>query len=142
MAVKDKIQLRVECERAFAVIEDDTDLVEALGYIAEKLGEGIWAVVSGIGMLKEAELGVFNVEQSKYDKRVFSEPMELLALSGSLNHGDDPFYHLHAVLSGHDFGAVGGHLFKAKVHNTLELALLKTYVKGKRQGDKKLLKLD
>ncbi len=140
--MKDKVQLRVECERAFAVIEDGTDLVEALKYIAEKLGEGLWAVVSGIGMLRDAELGVFNVERGEYDRRTFSEPLELLALSGTLNRGDEPFYHLHAVLGTHDFTAVGGHLFKATVHNTLELALLKTYVKGKREGEKKLLKLD
>jgi len=139
--MKDKVQLRVECERAFAVIEDGADLVEALKYIAEKLGEGLWAVVSGVGMLRDAELGVFNAERGEYDRRTFSEPLELLALSGTLNHGDEPFYHLHAVLGQHDFTAVGGHLFKATVHNTLELALLKTYVKGKREGERKLLKL-
>ena len=140
--MKDKVQLRIECDRAFAVIVDGTDLVEALEYIAKELGKGLWAVVSGIGMLREAELGVFNVERNAYDRKTFDEPLELLALSGSINLGDDPFYHLHAVLGEHDFRAVGGHLFRAVVHNTLELVLLKTYVKGKREGEKKLLKLD
>lgn len=106
------------------------------------LEPAINVVVSAVGMFRDAGIEVMIGDD--YTRRVFREPMEVLSLSGLINPSDDPVFHIHAVLGGHDFGnhggkeqplrhlATGGHFFRATVHNTLELVLLDTGIGAKR----------
>ncbi len=90
---------------------------------AERIGAGI--VVSGIGMLRDLELGYY--DGSTYQRREFREPHELVALHGSIARVEEaPSLHLHAGLAGPDHRLVGGHLFRARVEILNEI-LLETF---------------
>ncbi|HCZ05562.1 MAG: uncharacterized protein PWP37_498 [Thermotogota bacterium] len=81
-------------------------------------------VLSGIGMLMDVELGWFDVQNQRYERKNFSGAYELLSLSGNLSLKDgQPFFHLHVVLSRPGEPAIGGHLFSASVCNTVEIFL-------------------
>jgi len=137
------MEYRTENGKTVAVFSDGEDFGEALKAILPSLEPTINTIVSAVGMFRDAELGV--MIEGEYIRKNFTEPMELLALSGSINPSDDPFFHIHAVLGGHEFEAVGGHFFRATVHNTLELVLLDTGVRAKRvqaRGKLRVLRLD
>lgn len=96
------------------------------GALAEWCGrEGIRsaAVLCGIGMLRDTEIG-------RYDGRAYRSetvpgPSEVLSLQGnvSLKEGE-PFVHLHVSLADEDLNARGGHLFSGTVAMTIELLML------------------
>jgi uncharacterized protein len=103
-------------------LEDGDDFFpafrEALG------GVSTATIVSAIGMLRDFELGWHGPKG--YVKKTFNEAFELLSISGTVNEKPDGsfFVHAHASLSGADYSAVGGHLFKGTVNNTCEIFLL------------------
>jgi len=74
--------------------------------------------------MRDVEIGWFGGEE--YQKRTMSEPMELLSMTGSVNAKEDGslFMHLHVVLGSSELNTVGGHLFRATVHQTNELVFL------------------
>jgi predicted DNA-binding protein with PD1-like motif len=105
----------------FIRIDKDEDLFKSLEYFArtEKLKSGH---LSGIGALKECELGFYHLHSKTYDRKMFHDEVELLSLEGNLSRlNDDPFLHIHTVLGGDDFRCFGGHLFSAKVAVTCEV---------------------
>jgi len=74
------------------------------------------ARISGIGALREIELGIYQPETKSYHRKVFSETHELLACQGNVTLKDgEPFPHIHIIIGDHDFNALGGHLFQAEV---------------------------
>lgn len=83
----------------------------------------VGGAISGIGAIKNAEIGYFDVHRKEYSKRLFEEDMELLAMNGNITWLEDgePMIHAHAVLSGADLAAVGGHLFSAEIAVTGEV---------------------
>ncbi|HTZ17329.1 MAG TPA: PPC domain-containing DNA-binding protein [Dissulfurispiraceae bacterium] len=68
-------------------------------------------LISGIGAVTQAHIAYFNHEQKKYEELLLKEGLEILSLRGniSLKEGNI-FPHVHVVLSGRDFKAIGGHL--------------------------------
>ncbi len=77
--------------------------------------------LSGIGMLKDFEIGWFNMGTKRYEKESYADAYELLSLCGNLSIKDDElFAHFHASLSGKDHHVIGGHLFGGTVCNTVE----------------------
>jgi predicted DNA-binding protein with PD1-like motif len=78
--------------------------------------------LSGIGALKDVELGFYHLEQKHYDRKMFPKEAELLSLEGNLSLLEGkPFFHIHTVLGDENFNAFGGHLFSAKVAVTCEI---------------------
>lgn len=78
--------------------------------------------LSGIGALKDVELGFYHLDKKHYDRKLFPREAELLSLEGNLTLLDGkPFFHIHAVLGDENFRAFGGHLFSAKVAVTCEI---------------------
>jgi len=74
------------------------------------------ARISGIGALREIELGIYQPETKSYHRKVFSDTRELLACQGNVTLKDgQPFPHIHIILGDYDFNTLGGHLFKAQV---------------------------
>lgn len=115
------ISARTDCFIA-ARLDDGEDLVLSM---LEALGETRTAViVSAIGMIREFEIGWLGPDG--YDKSRFSEPFEILSISGTVNRKPDgkSFIHPHASLSGRDLSVIGGHLFGGIVHNTCELVFM------------------
>lgn len=73
-------------------------------------------IISGIGALTRAKLGFYNQKEKRYISKEFNEPMEILSLKGNISFKDnEPFPHIHVVLSKSDFSCIGGHLFEAEV---------------------------
>ena len=105
----------------FIRLDKDEDLFESLLKWAEekKLKSGH---LSGIGALKDVELGFYHLDKKEYDRKKFPKEAELLSLEGNLTSlNGKPFFHIHALLGDEDFRAFGGHLFSAKVAVTCEI---------------------
>ena len=115
------MQYQKDKDRYFVRIDKDEDLFSSLEKFAaeEKLKSGH---LSGIGALKDCELGFYHLHSKTYDRKMFSEEAELLSLDGNLSILDGkPFFHIHTVLGGEDFRCYGGHLFSANVAVTCEV---------------------
>ena len=90
-------------------------------------------VLSGVGQLKQFELGYFK-EKGNYTPQEFEKPHELLSLTGSISNQEGKYnFHLHAILGNEEKNVVGGHLIKGEVEVTNEIVLLKTNLKLKRR---------
>ncbi len=105
-------------------INKDEEIFETVKAFAKK--EGIKAAsLTGIGAVKDAEIGFYDLEAQKYESKIFPEVMELISATGNISLLDgEPFLHLHGVVSGHDYLAKGGHFFKAVVGVTCELVII------------------
>ncbi len=94
-------------------------------------------VISGIGQLKNVQLGYFK-KKDDYSPEVFDKPLELLSLSGNICREEDDYnLHLHAVLGDEKKNALGGHLIESQVEVTGEIVLLKTEIPVERRLDEK-----
>ncbi len=81
--------------------------------------------VWGIGSLTDVVLGYYDVNRKEYRQKTFQDVYELLSLQGNITVVDGaPFLHAHALLSGADYSAFGGHLFEATVRATVEVAIV------------------
>jgi len=101
-------------------LQDGEDLVDAL----RTLGSGSALILSGIGMVREAELGYWNGKE--YETHAHPDPTELVSLQGNLALDETgvQIVHAHVSLSEQDGSVHGGHLVRATVHNTVEMALV------------------
>jgi predicted DNA-binding protein with PD1-like motif len=108
--------------------EDGKDLIESLKRVAKEHQIQSGVILSGIGMLRDFEIGFYSREKSGYVTNKFDEPVELLSLSGNISLcNNEIFFHLHAALAKEDKNAIGGHVQKATVHNTIEGVIIKFF---------------
>lgn len=129
------MQYRENGNIIFIRLYQDEDLFENLREVCRKCDLRVGIVVSGIGMLKQAELSYF-VESGRYSPILFPEPLELVSLTGNIIiDGDDCHIHLHAVLARESKGTLAGHLSKGKVNVTNEIVILKTTIPADRELD-------
>ena len=79
--------------------------------------------ITGIGALKDAELGYYDLHKKDYIRKTFnSEDYELVALNGNITLRDgSPYVHAHTALGRSDFTIFGGHMFEARVAVTAEI---------------------
>lgn len=85
------------------------------------------AMVSGIGAVDDLELGYFALPEKVYVRRTVKHRVEAVSLMGNLSMKDGaPFLHCHGLFTGLDFGAFGGHVFRATASITLEMMVLRT----------------
>ncbi len=104
-------------------------------FAAETKIEGAW--VSGLGAALEATLGFYDLEKQEYRWRQFDGLREVVSLTGNLAYDDEGkfMFHLHGVLSDHEFQAVGGHVKDLTVGATLELFVHRAYQPTRRKLD-------
>lgn len=83
------------------------------------------AIVTGLGMVRNAELGYgyYDGSSVRYDRHLVAEPAELVSLSGFVLASSEYPFHVHAVLGGLEGRSWAGHLFDAEVHTFVELVL-------------------
>ncbi len=75
----------------------------------------------GLGTVKDATLGYFDLEKKEYLKKTFNEEYELSSFVGNIYYFEGkPGVHAHVTLSGKDFNVIGGHLFSATITGTGE----------------------
>jgi predicted DNA-binding protein with PD1-like motif len=104
----------------------EEDVYEKLRELCHQYGIKAAVVLSGIGQLKDIELGFFK-EKGDYAPQALEGNYELLSLGGTMLAQDEKTtFHLHGVFGDLEKKALGGHLIRAKVSVTLEIALLKT----------------
>jgi predicted DNA-binding protein with PD1-like motif len=119
----------------FVRLHQNEDLFESLRQICTACNLKVGIVVSGIGMLKQAELNYY-VESGRYSPILLPEPLELVSLTGSIIRRDgDCHVHVHAVLARENKETLAGHLSRAKVNVTSEIVILKTDVPARREMD-------
>jgi predicted DNA-binding protein with PD1-like motif len=98
-------------------------LARALGQVDLRYG----VILTGLGMLKDFELGWFDHATKGYMKREFATPHELVAMSGTIALSDDEeanvMPHIHVAMAGPDLTLVGGHLWKATVTVLNEISI-------------------
>ena len=92
--------------------------------------------VTGIGALKDPELGYYDVHKKEYIRRKFAGDYELVGLSGNFaRFGNDTILHCHAAFSDTQFKVIGGHLFSAGVAVTGEFYIRPSTVEIERAPD-------
>mgnify|MGYP002525427129 FL=1 len=92
--------------------------------------------LSGIGAIKEIELGAYDLANKKYIIEHFNEIWELTSFQGNIQLKDgEPFIHAHINISDHSMAVKGGHLFEATVAAVGEFVLKKINTSGYREMD-------
>lgn len=80
------------------------------------------ASINGIGATQSVEAGFYSFKKKKYCGYCFNQNMEILSLLGNISTKDDePYLHLHIVVSNDEGEALGGHLTKAVISVTAEI---------------------
>ena len=94
------------------------------------------AQVSGIGAIKDIELGAYDLENKEYIIKNFNDTWELTSFQANvLLKDNEPFIHAHITVSDHSLIVKGGHLFEARVAAVGEFILRKINTNGKRELD-------
>lgn len=94
------------------------------------------ASYTGLGAVKDAELGFYHLHKKDYDRKLFTPEMELVSLVGNLSYLEaKPLAHTHIACGREDFSLIGGHLFEAKVAVTVEIAVQAYSEKMQRKMD-------
>jgi len=84
------------------------------------------AKLSGIGAVKETEIGAYDTIKKEYIRKEYSDILELVSFEGNITLKDgSPFPHAHVVLSDHNMSTAGGHLFETTVAAVGEFFLRK-----------------
>ena len=68
-------------------------------------------IVNVLGAVENATVGVYDQTKKKYDKKVITEQMEILNLTGNISIQDNrPCVHAHAAFVNKEYQDTGGHL--------------------------------
>jgi predicted DNA-binding protein with PD1-like motif len=100
------------------------DLYEAItGAVNEsKVRTGL---LSGIGVLRKAAVGIFDTEKRKYHVNYIEKELEICVLTGNVSLKDDePFVHCHLTLSDYEGISFGGHCMPGCEVFVCELAII------------------
>ena len=82
------------------------------------------AWIQAIGAIEQVTIGAYDLERRTYLREELEGGWEVLSLNGNFGWADDgPVLHPHVMLSDLHNHTRGGHLFAAKVHVTLEVAV-------------------
>jgi predicted DNA-binding protein with PD1-like motif len=108
-------------------LSNNDDVFEKYKEIIQKNNIRSGIILSGIGMLKDFELGYF--DPGGYKTRTFSEPHELVSMSGSIayaqNDNTNLLLHIHCSVANREHQVFGGHLNKATVNVVNEITILR-----------------
>ena len=79
-------------------------------------------MISGLGSVTDAELGLFDLENKEYLKKEFSGIFEIASMNGNISSmNGQPYLHIHAVLSDSNCNTYGGHFASGTVGATCEI---------------------
>lgn len=97
------------------------ELCESIKAVAEKYNINA-GIVSGIGVTKEAIIGLYDLENQQFMPTEFNSYMEISNLTGNISNLDgEKYVHLHITLCDDKAQAFGGHLKKAVIGATGEV---------------------
>jgi len=105
-------------------LEPGRDLLDELSRVVRENDIRL-GLLSGIGALKRAAVGMFEQERRQYRTTTFDEEMELCALAGNVSLKDGaPFCHVHLTLADREGRAFGGHAMPGCIIFVAEVAIL------------------
>ena len=120
------MQSKKEQNMIFMRLFTDEDVNDKIKQACEQYKVKTAVVISGIGQLKNAELGYFK-KKGDYSPETFDAPHELLSLTGNICQDEEGYLlHLHAVIGDEKKNTFGGHFIGGLVDITSEIVLLKT----------------
>jgi len=123
-------------EIVITVLKDGDKVEERFKEISQNI-KGTWIILSGLGMLKDVEIGYYDTKNKTYIKDKLEGPFEVLGMSGTVTSFEEVPFHIHVVLGNKEHKAIGGHLFSARVCNTLEIFWVEISTVLKRKYDPK-----
>jgi len=122
----------------FLRLEKGEEVLSSIVQFAAKENIGSGAFF-GLGAINNIELGYYDLETRRYERKTFEEDMEVGNITGNIARlNGKPFVHTHVTVSGKDLKAHTGHLFSAEVALTLELFVFAASVKIERKMDAQL----
>ncbi len=130
------MRIKREKDILFAVFEKGEKISESMmKLINDPRMEETGVILTALGMIKNVEIGYGLYDGSKvdYENSIFTGPFELLGFSGFILKGEEKPYHIHVYLSDRDKKAIGGHLVDGEVHTFIEMAILVSNAKIKRE---------
>ena len=81
-------------------------------------------LISGLGSVSNAELGLYDIENKVYLKKEMNGIFEIASMNGNISQMDgQPYLHIHAVLSDADCKTYGGHFARGIVGATCEIII-------------------
>lgn len=102
-------------------LDPGEEVVTGVAQVCEKEDIRL-GVVSGIGAVNKAKVGLFAPDTKEYHSTILEKPYEITALVGNVSMMDGKFYqHLHITLGDIEYNAFGGHLNEAIVSATAEI---------------------
>jgi len=99
-------------------MHDGDSFTECVKAVARDCGVNS-AVLHGIGLFKNAELGYFNGHEY-VTKSFYQQLMEVISLEGNIStaeNGEDIVVHAHCALGLPDYSVIGGHLMEGTFFN-------------------------
>ena len=94
--------------------------------------------ISAIGAVNEVEIGIFDPLKKEYHSNTIKGTFEILSITGNItSNKDQPYLHMHIMLSDSEYNAFGGHLNKAVVSATCEVIIEELSGKIDRYFDEK-----
>ena len=139
------MRIKREKDILFAVFEKGEKISESMmKLINDPRMEETGVILTALGMIKNVEIGYGLYDGSKvdYENSIFTGPFELLGFSGFILKGEEKPYHIHVYLGDRDKKAIGGHLIDGEVHTFIEMAILVSNAKIKREISNGLPLLD
>ncbi len=115
----------LDAAKAVLKLEQGEDFVPMVVKGLGDLGVTSGIVLSGIGALRDFELGWFDPDSREYIRDRYEGSHELLSLQGTITLSSDPPIHVHASLANENQEVVGGHLFAGTVAVLAEVAVLR-----------------
>jgi len=117
-------------------IDKDEKIAETLTKICIE-NEIHLGMISGIGAVSKAKIGLFNSEEKKYYSTELSGDYEITSLNGNISTMNGKVYlHLHINLADEEHKVFGGHLNEAVVSATCEVMIEKIEGSIEREFDK------
>lgn len=107
-------------------LEDGENLHLSIVTACQGINVDSAVILSGLGMVKSVTFGWYT--GTEYIKKVYSDVMELVSLSGDVSFRQEGMYpHLHGVFSTPDHGLIGGHLMEVIAFRNIEVFLKPVY---------------
>ena len=119
-------------------LENGEEIRAGLAELMQRYGIGS-GFVTGLGAIMDPEMGYYVLDEKRYVTRSLEGEYELVGLTGTLSWFDgDPFPHIHTMLTGPDFLALGGHCFEATASATVEMLVRSTRDRVDRSMDERI----
>ena len=112
---REKMQSKQVDKTYFIFLEKDEPVMKTLTEFCRKNGIQN-GEISGIGAVKNIEIGAFDPGSKSYIHKKFDKTHELISCMGNITLKDgEPFIHAHITFGDHDMNVKGGHVFEITV---------------------------